>query len=219
MITGVLGAAAHTDVRRILSFHIVSQIGYMILGLALFTPLALVGAVFYLIHHIIVKANLFLIGGVINRVAGSFDLDRLGGLYRSQPAAGGAVPGAGFLARRIPAALRLLGQADPDQGQSGSRAISDRRRGPRRRPADHLFHDQDLDPGVLEAAAGGRAAAAGASLADSSASRCTPPIIVMCGVTVTIGIWAEPFFIVAERAAQELIDPAGYIGAVLGGSR
>ncbi|MEO0391858.1 MAG: proton-conducting transporter membrane subunit, partial [Pseudomonadota bacterium] len=64
MTTGVLGAAAQNDMRRILSFHIVSQIGYMVLGLALLTPLALVGAVFYLVHHIVVKANLFLIAGV-----------------------------------------------------------------------------------------------------------------------------------------------------------
>lgn len=60
MVSGVLGAAAHRDVRRILSFHIISQVGYMVLGLALFTPMALAGAVFYLVHHIIVKANLFL---------------------------------------------------------------------------------------------------------------------------------------------------------------
>jgi multicomponent Na+:H+ antiporter subunit D len=60
MLIGVLGAAAQNEVRRILSFHIVSQVGYMILGLALATPLALAGAVFYLIHHIVVKANLFL---------------------------------------------------------------------------------------------------------------------------------------------------------------
>ena len=45
------------------------------------------------------------------------------------------------------------------------------------------------------------------------------PIIVMCAITVTIGIWVEPFLAVAERAAQELIDPAGYVGAVLGGNR
>ena len=57
MIIGVLGAAAQTEVRRILSFHIVSQVGYMVLGLALATPLALAGAVFYLIHHIVVGSS------------------------------------------------------------------------------------------------------------------------------------------------------------------
>lgn len=54
MVVGVLGAAAQSDMRKILSFHIVSQIGYMILGLALLTPLAIMGAVFYLVHHIVV---------------------------------------------------------------------------------------------------------------------------------------------------------------------
>lgn len=85
MITGVLGAAAQMDVRRILSFHIISQIGYMIMGLALYTPLAIVGSVFYIVHHIIVKTNLFLIGGVANRLIGSYDLYKMGGLYRHYP--------------------------------------------------------------------------------------------------------------------------------------
>ncbi|NAX01382.1 Na+/H+ antiporter subunit D, partial [Vibrio sp. V34_P3A8T189] len=79
MITGVLGAAAQFEVRRILSFHIVSQIGYMLVGLALFTPLAITGGIFYLFHHIIVKTNLFLISGVINRRHGTNKLDKLGG--------------------------------------------------------------------------------------------------------------------------------------------
>src|SRR3712207_6244386 len=55
MITGVLGAVAQNEFRRILSFHIVSQIGYMLMGLGLFTSLALAGSVFYIIHQIIVK--------------------------------------------------------------------------------------------------------------------------------------------------------------------
>ncbi|MEO1331232.1 MAG: proton-conducting transporter membrane subunit, partial [Pseudomonadota bacterium] len=63
-----------------------SQIGYMVLGLALLTPLAMVGAIFYLIHHIIVKANLFLVAGVARRLTGSADLPRMGGLYKSASA-------------------------------------------------------------------------------------------------------------------------------------
>ena len=68
MVTGVLGAAAQNEIRKILSFHIISQIGYMILGLAIFTPLALVGAIFYILHHIVVKANLFLVGGFLDPI-------------------------------------------------------------------------------------------------------------------------------------------------------
>jgi len=85
MLVGVLGAAAQTEVRRILSFHIVSQVGYIVLGLALATPLALAGAVFYLIHHIVVKANLFFIGGVAARICGSERLADMGGLYHRMP--------------------------------------------------------------------------------------------------------------------------------------
>ncbi|MFC1857754.1 proton-conducting transporter membrane subunit, partial [Thermodesulfobacteriota bacterium] len=83
MLTGVLGAAARNEFRRILSFHIISQVGYMVMGLALFTPLGIAGAIFYLIHHILVKANLFLISGVVQRLKGSFELEEIGGVYKS----------------------------------------------------------------------------------------------------------------------------------------
>ncbi|MDA0700054.1 MAG: proton-conducting transporter membrane subunit, partial [bacterium] len=85
MLTGVLGAAAQSEFRKILSFLIISHIGYMVLGLALYTPLGLVGSVFYLVHHIIVKGNLFLVAGLARFSGGSFELDRLGGLYRDRP--------------------------------------------------------------------------------------------------------------------------------------
>jgi multicomponent Na+:H+ antiporter subunit D len=85
MVIGVLGAAVQSDFRRILSIHIISQIGYMIVGLALFSPLALAGAVFYLIHNIIVKSNLFLIAGVVQRLKGRFDVYALGGVYEQYP--------------------------------------------------------------------------------------------------------------------------------------
>lgn len=85
MLFGVFGAAIQWDIRRILSFHIISQIGYMLLGLALATPLAMAGAVFYIIHHIIVKANLFLIAGAVRRATGTYDLRKAGGLMSSHP--------------------------------------------------------------------------------------------------------------------------------------
>lgn len=86
MFIGVLGAMSQNDFRRILSFHIVSQIGYMLMGLGLFTPLALAGSVFYIVHHILVKTNLFLVSGVVERLGKTAVLKKLGGLYRSQPA-------------------------------------------------------------------------------------------------------------------------------------
>lgn len=85
MLTGVLGALAQNDFRKILSFHIISQIGYMIMGLALFSPLALAGAIFYIIHHILVKTNLFLISGIVKKIHGHFQLNKLGGVYDNFP--------------------------------------------------------------------------------------------------------------------------------------
>ena len=85
MVTGVLGAMAQNEFRRILSFHIVSQVGYMIMGLGLFTPLAVAGSVFYMMHHIIAKTNLFLISGVVGRLRGTGELKDLGGIYQSFP--------------------------------------------------------------------------------------------------------------------------------------
>jgi multicomponent Na+:H+ antiporter subunit D len=85
MLLGVLGAMIQNDYKKVLSMHIVSQIGYMIMGLALFTPLAVAGAVFYIIHHIIVKTNLFLIAGVFEKKFGTTNLKGIGGLYQSTP--------------------------------------------------------------------------------------------------------------------------------------
>jgi multicomponent Na+:H+ antiporter subunit D len=85
MITGVLGAAYHYDVRRILAFHSVSQIGYILLATAVGGVGGYTAAVFFILHHIVVKANLFLIGGLVARSTGSFDLREIGGLYRERP--------------------------------------------------------------------------------------------------------------------------------------
>lgn len=85
MLFGVLGAVAQNEYRRVLSFHIVSQIGYMVLGLALLTPVGLAAAVFYILHHILVKTNLFLVGGIARRMCHSEQLKKMGGLYARSP--------------------------------------------------------------------------------------------------------------------------------------
>ena len=109
MITGVLAAAVQGEIRRILSFHIISQIGYMLMGIGIAGTalagaeaaeaagiperaealraagaLAMTGAVDVL-HHIVVKANLFLVAGMIERRCGSGRLNRIGGLASASP--------------------------------------------------------------------------------------------------------------------------------------
>jgi multicomponent Na+:H+ antiporter subunit D len=88
MITGTLGAVAHWDVRRILAFNVIGSVGVMLVGAAVATPLAIAGAVFYVLQDVLVKANLFLVAGAIRRAGGSYALARLGGLWRREPLLG-----------------------------------------------------------------------------------------------------------------------------------
>ena len=85
MVVGGMAASTHYDTRRILSYHIISQIGYMIMGLGIFTPLAIAGAIFFTIHNMIAKTNIFLVSGLINHVKGTFYLKNIGGLYKQNP--------------------------------------------------------------------------------------------------------------------------------------
>ena len=181
MVVGVLGAIAQDDVRRIFSFYIVSQIGYIIMGLGLFTVAGLAGAVFAIVHHIVVKTTLFLVGGLIEHAGGSSRLHRLGGMVVSAPlvavlfmlpalSLAGIPPFSGFAAKfgLFDATARAGGVAGP--------------RGRRRRqPADAVLAGQDLARRVLgtdrRPPRRHRVAAADTSadaLADSGARRAHP---------------------------------------------
>jgi multicomponent Na+:H+ antiporter subunit D len=85
MLVGVVGALGRSTIRGVLSFHIVSQIGYMIFGLALFTPLALAAGLFHMIHNMLAKTVLVFAGGIAERIGGSGKLHDVRGLARSQP--------------------------------------------------------------------------------------------------------------------------------------
>lgn len=85
ILTGVFGAVIKTNIRRLFSYLIVCHIGFMVGGIAMFSKIALMGAVFYLIHDIMVKTNMFLIAGLIRQLRGSMDMNKLGGLYKDYP--------------------------------------------------------------------------------------------------------------------------------------
>jgi multicomponent Na+:H+ antiporter subunit D len=87
MVLCVLAAIAQTDVRRLLAFHVVCQVAYMLMGLALVSLLGITAAIFYMLHSMLVQAGLFLGAGAIGRATGSFDLRRAGGLMRERPLA------------------------------------------------------------------------------------------------------------------------------------
>jgi multicomponent Na+:H+ antiporter subunit D len=82
MFLAVLGAVSQHNVRKILSVHVISQVGYMVFGIAVMSGHALAGCAFYMVQHMVVKCALFLCCGVMEKHAGTDDLDKLGGLLK-----------------------------------------------------------------------------------------------------------------------------------------
>src|SRR5690606_38671355 len=85
MLVGILGAVAQAGIRRMLSFTLVSHIGYMIFGIALGSEAGWAATVYYIVHHIIVQTTLFLVTGLIEREAGTSSLTNLGGMLKRAP--------------------------------------------------------------------------------------------------------------------------------------
>lgn len=216
MVTGVLGAAAQHEFRRILAFHKVSQIGYIIMGLGLFTRSALAATVFYLMHYIIVKSNLFLVSGVVRHVRGSYELDELGGLYKSRPylaalfmisamSLAGLPPFSGFFAKfslivagvesesYIMVAVALLVSILTLFSMTKIWAAVFWRPAPSENPPA---------PEVSKAAVRGMMG----------------PIVVMAAMILVIGFGAELFYGLAMRASEQLMNPSMYYEAVMGGA-
>jgi len=85
IIAAVLMAMLQHNLKRLLSFHAVSQVGYMVLGIGTGTPIGIVGGLFHMINHAIYKSNLFLMSGTVGRAAGSDEIEEMGGLARYLP--------------------------------------------------------------------------------------------------------------------------------------
>ena len=85
ILSGGIGALVQNNIRKVFSYLIICHIGYMIMGLGLFTKVALAGMMFYLIHDIIIKTNLFLMSGIIIKIKGTSDIRKLGDIYNDYP--------------------------------------------------------------------------------------------------------------------------------------
>jgi multicomponent Na+:H+ antiporter subunit D len=213
MVTGVFGAAAQFEFRRILSFHIISQIGYMILALAIFTPLAIVGGVFYIMHHILVKTNLFLVSGLTYQMLGTHELKHMGGLYKHRPwlAAGffisamslaGLPPLSGFFAKFVVIKAGVEASAWWATGFGLFVGLLT------------LYSMIKIWAEVFWKAAPEEVEVAKGPLS----AWAVLPVVMLASMTVMIGIFGEPLLQIAEQSAGQLLDPQGYVQAVLGGA-
>jgi multicomponent Na+:H+ antiporter subunit D len=85
MVVGVLGAVGGHDMRGILTFHMVSQVGYLVLPLGIWTRATIAAGILYLLQYVAVKGALFLVAASVTRLEGTDELDELGGLMRTRP--------------------------------------------------------------------------------------------------------------------------------------
>jgi multicomponent Na+:H+ antiporter subunit D len=224
MIVGILGALAQSDIKRLLSFTLVSHIGYMVFGLAMSSVAGLGAAVFYVAHHITVQTSLFLVTGLIERRGGSSSIDRLGGLAKLSPLLAllffipamnlaGIPPFSGFLGKLgllqagvelgTPLAITLVVGGVVTSLLTLLAIARVWNRAFWRRPEDAEYPDPVLktpgNVGVLPR-----------TMVGSTAG------LVVFGVALTV--FAGPLFKVADGSAGIMLDRSAYIHSVLGDS-
>jgi multicomponent Na+:H+ antiporter subunit D len=213
MVLGALGALAETDIRRMVSYTVISGVGVMVAGLAIGTQTALLGATFYIVHSIVISAALFMTAGLIARAGGGPEIEKLAGLYKAAPflsiafllvglSLAGVPPFAGFWPKVY------LVQAGLEAGTYGlvagilvagfltlllvGRAFA-------------LIFWRGAPEGA-EAIAGAR----GGVLLKGALS-------ALAILTIGLGLYSAPVVEAGARAAAELLAPGPYIDAVLGG--
>ena len=220
MVIGVLGAFAQPTIRRLLSFHIISQIGYMLMGLAVaMTPspygvgFGLALAILFLVHNQIVKTALLLGGGAVELEMGTGKLNELGGLVKMRPvqatiffvaafALAGFPPTSGFIGK-----LGLL-EVTFSSGQwviaGVSVFVSLLTTMSMIRLWQYIFwgkpHRQPLTPRR--------------QVSSNHTVMTTAPVMILVVLSLLIGVVAQPMLDIAQVASGQAIDRAAYVKAV-----
>ncbi len=221
MVVGILGAIVQDDIKRMLSFTLVSHIGYMLFGIAVGSTAGLAAAIFYVVHHILIQTTLFLVTGLIERVGGSSDTSRLGDLARISPVVGvlffvpamnlgGIPPFTGFLGK-----VGLI-QAGVEAGSwlamtvvVGSVVTSLLTLYAVARVWGRAFWSENPE-GITGSGPvrGGHHEALGLGV--------LVPTTALVGVTVSLTVVAGPLYGITTRAAVDLMTRQPYLEAVLG---
>jgi multicomponent Na+:H+ antiporter subunit D len=213
MLLGVMGALSQWEFRKILSFHIISQVGYMIMGIGIFTPFAIAGTIFYVVHHIIVKSSLFLASGIAMRICGTTELKDMGGIIERSSVASylfmipalslaGVPPFSGFLSKF------LLVRASIEASHPLIAAIAIITSLLTLYSMGKIWSYAYWGKGRLDTEDAGRKAYA-------MPSALFLPAMLLVSLTVMIGLYATPLLQISTRASEQLMDPQQYIGAVL----
>ncbi|PPL19953.1 Na+/H+ antiporter subunit D [Microterricola pindariensis] len=236
MIVGILGALAQADIKRLLSFTLVSHIGYMLFGIGLATTLGLAATIYYVVHHITVQTTLFLTTGLIERTGGATSINRLAGLLKASPLVailffipalnlGGIPPFSGFIGK---VGLFMAGAAAPSPlvwiGIAAGAITSLltlyaltrfwnmafwRGKGELKGYESVLIESLQEAPEAPDASVAVKTRTVPATMLAVTAG--------MVALTVALTVFAGPLFGIAERAAEDLKTPAFYIDTVFPG--
>ena len=212
MAVGGLGTVGARTMRSILSFSMVSQIGYALMGLGLFTTAGLAAAIFFLLQYVLAKAAAFLCAGAVEHTYGTGRLDALGGLAARDP----------LLAVAFSIGAMSLGGVPPFSGFVGKYAL-----------IRAAILDAQYIAAVVAVVAGLLSLIAmimmwstvfwarrpGQSLLGGRgspriASRLAIPALALSVWSVVFGVTAQPLLAMADRAAAGLVDTSAYVRAV-----
>ncbi|MDX2376269.1 Na+/H+ antiporter subunit D [Microbacterium sp. LRZ72] len=222
MIVGVLGAVAQAELKRILSFTLVSHVGYMIFGLAIATPAAYGATIYYMVHHIVVQTTLFLAIGLIERRAGSTSILRVKGLMRAAPVIavlyfipavnlGGLPPFSGFIGKfALFDAAATVGTPVMMVLIVGGIVTSLLTLYALMRAWNLAFWREEDDSSETEsriAYLGNAPAAAVQTRRRATSGIMTTATAGMVGVTLALTVFAGPLFDLCMRAGAALADP------------
>ena len=209
MLFGVTAALSTNNVKLVIAYNIIPAIGYMMMGIGIFSALGIAGTVYYLVHDMIVKAALFFIVGAMIAIAGTSDLRKMGGLIHHHPLLGwmfliaslvlaGLPPFSGFVGKIV------LLKAAIDEGHYVIFAIA-------------LVTSLLILLSVLRIFVQAFWGKENLSVRDKKGSDkgVLFPTALLIAFSIFLGIGAEVFYPFAEQIANHLINPDSYVHTVL----
>jgi multicomponent Na+:H+ antiporter subunit D len=232
LVIGVLGAVAQADIKRMLSFTLLSHIGYMIFGIALGTVAGVAAAIYYIIHHILVQTTLFLATGLVERIGGNTSINRLAGLLKLSPVVGvlffipalnlgGIPPFSGFIGKLglfiagaelgTPLAYILIA-AGAVTSLLTLYALMRAWNMAFWRSSDEAKDDSSSVTEHLAEAPGGVQTITKRSV-PKLMTRATAAMVLL---SLALTFFAGPLFAISTRAAQDVVGSDAYVHAVLG---
>lgn len=210
MLLGGLGAVGQKNFKRILAYSSISQVGYMIVGLGMFTVSSVAGSIFYIFHHGITKGGLFLAAGVTEKITHTKDLDKMGGILSQYPLLGwtffvlamsmaGVPPMSGFFGKFA------IGTAAADQAHYWVLAFS----------LIAGFLTLFYMAKIFLTAFWGTAEEEYKPYKQFRYSKAMVPCLVLMTLSIALGVFAGPAMEICTEAAEQMMNPRGYIDAVL----